>query len=122
LPNPAQHSHGGPPARFGLNDTLRDGVRVVEVIGELDLATAPELEQVLAARPAGVRAVVVDLGAVAFIDSAGIRLLVGELRRCEQAELPFAVVPGDGEARRVLELSGLGTHLTLIEDARQIVG
>jgi anti-sigma B factor antagonist len=119
---PDRQTPGGPTARFGIHDTVRDGVRIVHVTGELDLATAPQLQHVLDDRSAEAGAVVVDLSAVEFVDSSGLRLLVVELRRCESEGRRFAVVPGAGEARRVIELSGLATHLPLVEDLRQVEG
>jgi anti-anti-sigma factor len=54
----------------------RDGEPVVEVAGEVDLSTAGQVEQAIAAVAArGVR-VVVDLSAVAFLDSSGVTALL----------------------------------------------
>jgi anti-sigma B factor antagonist len=53
-------------------------VRLLEVFGELDLATAPKLCSLLdAARIQRVRRLVVDLTGVDFCDSTGLRALMG---------------------------------------------
>lgn len=49
---------------------------VVRVQGEVDLATAPELDEVLAAIDASDGPVVVDLSEVSFLDSSGLSVLV----------------------------------------------
>ena len=50
---------------------------VVEVGGDLDIATAPDLEEpVIEAIRAGRRPVIVDLTECSFIDSWGIRILL----------------------------------------------
>jgi anti-anti-sigma factor len=62
---------------FGVAESEGDGgEHVVRLRGELDIATAPDLERVLLRpRPRGQR-VVVDLGALRFMDSTGLRVLL----------------------------------------------
>jgi anti-anti-sigma factor len=47
--------------------------------------------------------VIIDLGGVSFIDSSGVASLVNALRRATRAGLGFAVICGDGQARRTIE-------------------
>ena len=58
------------PTGFSISISDRDGRSVVVIRGELDLATAPELEAALRAPRRG-REVVVDLRELAFMDSTG---------------------------------------------------
>ena len=58
----------------------RDGWFVLEVEGEIDMATAPKLrERLLAAVNDGAHRVVVDLSEVAFVDSTGLGVLIGAI-------------------------------------------
>ena len=74
-------------------------VRLLEVFGELDLATAPRLCSLLdAARIQRVKRLVVDLTGVDFCDSTGLRALMGastELR-VGGGRLAVAVLPDSG--------------------------
>jgi anti-sigma B factor antagonist len=54
----------------------RDGQPVVEVVGEVDLSTAGQVEQAIAEVAARGGRVVVDLSGVAFIDSSGVTALL----------------------------------------------
>lgn len=80
--------------------------------GELDLATAEQLEQAvvreLANSPA---ALVIDLSGVTFMDSVAL----GALLRCEEwareEGIRFAINPGKHQPRRLLELCGLMERL-----------
>ncbi|HEY8534133.1 MAG TPA: STAS domain-containing protein [Micromonospora sp.] len=55
---------------------------VVEVGGEVDVYTAPRLrERLTEVIEGGARQVVVDLGRVDFLDSTGLGVLVGALKR-----------------------------------------
>lgn len=58
------------------------GADLVRLVGEIDMANAPAIGRQIAAQTAAAKAVLVDLTAVSFLDSAGVRLLdvlVGEL-------------------------------------------
>jgi anti-sigma B factor antagonist len=81
--------------------------RVVIVRGEVDLATAPELEACVQEAFAGASAVVLDLEALTFIDSSGLRVLVALSNgaRAGGARLHLRNVPR--HAQRVLDLTGL---------------
>lgn len=66
-------------APFGISVTQDpDGRTRVRVTGELDVATAPALDdQLTALRRPGSR-VVLDLGGVSFLDSSAIHVLVAQ--------------------------------------------
>lgn len=54
-----------------------DGTVVIALTGELDMASAPELEEAIdRAIASAARSVIVDLRQLEFMDSTGIRLLV----------------------------------------------
>src|SRR2546430_13245260 len=58
------------------------GHRVLEVGGEIDVYTAPQLrERLIALVEAGDRQLIVDLAPVEVLDSTGLGGLVGALRR-----------------------------------------
>jgi anti-sigma B factor antagonist len=92
----------------------RDGdVAVVRASGELDLATAPRLVRAISLDTDGRRPrVLVDLAAVEFCDSAGLRALLGAAREVEAraGRLVVAVEPG-GVVERLLEMAGLTEFL-----------
>jgi anti-sigma B factor antagonist len=59
---------------------------VLEVGGEVDVYTAPRLrERLVELVEQGARHVVVDLSRVEFLDSTGLGVLVGALKRLRQA-------------------------------------
>jgi len=85
-----------------------DGTWTVTVSGEIDLATAPELEAlfhgldvVLSDR------VLVDLAAVSFLDSSGIRALVRANRQFGAVGAVLILDVVSDAARQVLDISGV---------------
>src|SRR3954453_3298697 len=93
---------------LAVHESDTEGVRLPEVFGELDLATAPRLCAALdAARIHRVRRVVVDLTGVDFCDSTGLRALIGaptELR-VGGGRLAIACLPG-GAVSRLFDIVG----------------
>jgi anti-anti-sigma factor len=94
-----------------------DEIEVLSVAGVVDMLTAPQLEEAIAAAgKASPRGVVVDMGAVDFLGSAGMGILIAA-----RDDLPSSVglaVVADGPATsRPLKLVGIadvvGLHATL---------
>ncbi|BAX94793.1 STAS domain-containing protein [Mycobacterium shigaense] len=83
-----------------------DGVSVVSVSGEIDLVTAPALEQAIGAVVAeGPTALVIDLSAVEFLGSVGLKILAATYEKLGTAD--FGVVARGPATRRPIHLTGL---------------
>ena len=97
-------------ADFAFEEIQDDGVHVVTLHGELDLANAERVRTALI-EVAG-STVVVDLGDLSFLDSSGIAALLGARKRILAAGHGFELRGAQGMVRRVLELTGLAHLLT----------
>jgi anti-sigma B factor antagonist len=99
-----------------------DGVHV-ELSGELDLATAPKLEDELkrveAASPA---LLLLDLRPLAFMDSSGLRALLAADARAREAGRRLVLVRGDERVQRVLRITRLDERLEIVEDLDAVPG
>lgn len=82
-----------------------DDARLVTVSGEIDLASAPRLEEALTA--GGGDTVIADLLDVGFIDSTGLRSLMTAKERISDAGGRLLLVSGDGPVERILDLTRL---------------
>ena len=92
-----------------LTDHDGDAV-VVRVVGELDLATAPQLRELLVDLVArGSRHVTLDLADMAFIGSPGLEVLVAGLQRLRDFGGELALRAPSATASRVFEIAGLTT-------------
>jgi anti-anti-sigma factor len=100
---------------FDLTVERGDTVTAVAASGELDLATAPELSTAVAAHH-DARPLVLDLTAVTFIDSSGVRALIEADRSRAGSSSRLVVLAGEGPVRRMLELCGLDGRLGLVND------
>ena len=112
-----------------VDDRLRIGVVqagsnvVIQLHGELDLASAPafnsQFEEIRAGDPA---AIIVDLSELEFMDSTGLRSVLMARERCTQGGQRFAVVPGGRQVSRLLEIARVERHLNLISSPAELTG
>jgi len=90
------------------------GVVCLGVSGELDLATAPDLEEAVATaatRP-GVHEVVIQLAGLSFLDASGIAALSRARTAAAGAGVLVRAEGARGVAARVLMLTGVGEWLS----------
>jgi anti-anti-sigma factor len=88
------------------------GIDLVHLRGDIDMASAPALEDRILDRIAGGRGVVIDLGSVTHLDSAGVRLLDGVVRTCMTRDVAVRLVaPETAPAGFVLTLSEFRANL-----------
>lgn len=94
---------------LGLDLTERGSYSVLAVSGEVDVATVPRLRELLHSLVAqGRTKIVVDLDRVDFLDSTGLGVLVGALKRVKGAEGGvLRLVCTQARTRKVFEVTGL---------------
>ena len=88
--------------------------------GELDVASAPLLEQAIGElRATGVAHLIVDLRRVTFIDSAGLHLALDLAADAQANSLRLELLPGPPEVQRIFEVTGTLDQLPFVTpDAR----
>jgi len=88
-------------------DTRRSGeAAVVSVGGDIDLTTFGAVESTLDAARGQCTVLVLDLRAVGFMDTSGLRLVISHQQRAEASGYRFVVVPGSDRVRRLFEIAG----------------
>jgi anti-sigma B factor antagonist len=93
---------------LGLDTEERNGFAVLAVQGEVDVYTAPQLrEQLISLVDDGKSNIVVNLEGVEFLDSTGLGVLVGGLKRVRSAGGDLSLVCTQRRILKVLEITGL---------------
>jgi anti-sigma B factor antagonist len=96
------------PAAFGFSISDETDPPVLTVRGEVDLASAPKLAAAMTELiDRGYTSVAIDLGSVEFIDSSGLGVLVGSLRRLRDDGGDLVLRAASPPVTRILELTGL---------------
>jgi anti-sigma B factor antagonist len=104
--------HPGRIHEFKMSSERDGDVHAIRLFGELDLATIDpvqrELERVEAS---DAPSIVIDLSGLVFMDSTGVRLLVGAHARSREASDRLTLLRGGPAVQHVLEVSGLDDQL-----------
>lgn len=105
-----------PDPRLDRLDPPAEGVVLLELAGELDLAVGAQLRElvddVAAERPA---LVVIDLDGVGFMDSTMLRELLRAHKELETIGSRLVVAAAQPPVRRLLELTGTNAVFTLTD-------
>jgi anti-sigma B factor antagonist len=98
-----------------IRSSHTEGTAHLELRGELDIGTAPKLDEAVdRALDDGCREVVLDLGGTTFMDSSGLGALIRAARTIDAQRAKMAVVsPPGSEARVVIEMSRTGSVVGL---------
>lgn len=106
----------GAPEPFGTTLEPHRETIVVKARGEIDTATAGQLgKQLRELLDAGFRRVVLDLRAVDFIDSTGLRAILETHAASRGTGVGFALIQGRPDARRLFEVTGAAAELEFVE-------
>jgi anti-anti-sigma factor len=91
----------------------RDGVvHTVSLFGELDLATASDVESELQrAEASDALSIILDLSGLTFMDSTGVRVVLRAHARSRADSNRLALLRGPAAVQRVFEICGLCDQL-----------
>ena len=112
-----EFGHGRAGVGVGFEAEVDAGVVRIALSGDLDVSTAPSVEERLVElEDGGAERVILDLRGLDFIDSTGLSLLINADRRARRAGRRVTIVSGTGAPRRILETTGLKGRLDIVED------
>ncbi len=106
------------------SETLADGILKIILAGRMDLQGAQEIDVKFSAYAARQRAVVVDMSAVDFLASIGIRTLLLTAKAMAQRGGKIVLLNPDANVTHILEMAGIDTLIPVLrslEDARSAV-
>jgi anti-sigma B factor antagonist len=98
---------------------LKPGCRDIQVEGELDLAVAGRLDEVLTAAVENCSRVLVGLERCAFIDSSGIAVILRAHNRMQEEGNRLAVYAPTDQVLRVLSMTGLTKNGLVFDSAEE---
>ncbi len=102
---------------FDIRTENRNGGARLMVSGELDIASAPRLEEAAeAALAREVSSLVVDLGGITFIDSSGLRLLIELNDRASDEGWTLSLIAPPEPSRSVFHITGADQNLPFVEE------
>jgi anti-sigma B factor antagonist len=105
-----------------LGHYAKDGIEVIDVRGEIDIYTAPRLRELLINLAVkGSCQLVVNLDKVGFLDSTGLGVLVGGLRRVRAHDGSLDLVCTQQPILKILKITGLTEVFGIYETVDQAI-
>ena len=105
-----------------LGHHARDGIEVIDVQGEIDMYTAPRLRELLIDLVStGSYQLVVNLDKVGFLDSTGLGVLVGGLKRVRAHDGSLDLVCTQQRILKILRITGLTEVFGIYETVDQAI-
>src|SRR5687768_6044908 len=103
-----------PPVEFAIEERRRDGTVVLTLHGELDLASVDIVRARLDELRAAGEPVLLDLDALDFMDSSGLRLVLNAAEASDAAGWPFSLTPGPEQVQRLFESTCVTARLPIV--------
>jgi anti-anti-sigma factor len=105
------------PPSFEVRSELESGAGRLTPVGELDIATTPQLEEAAHAIVGrGTRELTIDLRELSFMDSSGLRLLIVLRERATSEGWTLRLLKPAGPVLTILALTGADENLPFVED------
>jgi anti-sigma B factor antagonist len=98
---------------FRIEEGRRDGVIVLRLRGDLDLASADAVAARLDALSAAGEPVLLDLDSLAFMDSSGLRVVLQAAETSRTSGWRFTLTPGSEQVRNLFASAGVTDRLPI---------
>ncbi len=93
----------------------RGDTMVITISGDLDIVTSPQLDECLAEAGAGHSRIILDLGAVNFLDTSALAVIVGHWKKAEASGGTLALARARYRYTKTLWITGLADKLTMYD-------
>ena len=103
-----------PTEEFRIEEDRRDGQVILRLRGELDLASADQVQQRLDALQAAGDAVVLDVDRLLFMDSSGLRVVLQAAENSRQSGWSFSLTAGSEQVRNLFASAGVTDRLPIV--------
>jgi two-component system, OmpR family, sensor kinase len=101
---------------FRIEEGRRDGVVVLRLRGDLDLASADAVAERLEALSAAGEPVLLDLDSLAFMDSSGLRVVLQAAETSRASGWRFTLTPGSEQVRNLFASAGVTDRLPIEQE------
>jgi len=102
--------------------TLRDGAQAVEIQGEIDVYTSPRVkETVNELIEKGHYHLIINLEGVRYIDSTGLGVLIGALKKVREQSGRILLVCTNPQIKKIFNITGLVKIFEIFKDEEEAI-
>ena len=106
-----------------ITEHKQGSATVLQALGRLDASSAPEMDRYLTTLiDGGARQVVLDLSALEYVSSAGLRTFLAAAKRMKQAQGKLALACPAPQIRQILDMAGFATILPICATLPEAIG
>ena len=88
--------------------SINDHAALIDLDGEIDVYTAPQLkQQIIELLDGGTRRVLINLSHVDYLDSTALGVLIGGLKRLRERDGTLDLICPNPRIKRIFEITGL---------------
>jgi len=98
---------------MNIEKILENATLTIKVSGRIDTKTSPQLSECISSSLEGVTSLVVDMGEVAYISSAGLRVLLAAQKTMNK-QGDMKVVNVNDDVMEIFEVTGFSDILTIV--------
>lgn len=103
-----------------FKNTNHNDWKVISIIGRLDTVTSAGAEQTLSEILQSNDKIAVDMAAMNYISSAGLRVLLRNAKQAKRAKKNFVLFGASGMIKEVLAASGMDMLVKIFETAEDL--
>ncbi len=98
-----------------FKSTNHNDWKIFSIVGRLDTVTAPEADKAVATAVKENDKIALDMTAMDYISSAGLRVLLRNAKQAKRAKKNFVLFGASGMIKEVLEASGMDMLVKIYE-------
>lgn len=95
-----------------INKDLNGKTLTLQIVGRLETSTAPELEETIDASLSGVEELIMDMGELEYVSSAGLRVIL-KAQKAMNAQGSMKVIHVNETIMEVFDITGFVDILTI---------
>lgn len=108
--------------KFQVESESRNGWTIIQPRGDIDVYSAPQLRDTIAEKMGlGPPNIVLNLEFVDFIDSTGLAIMIGALKRAKELDGAFVLVKPNEQVSRVLRITDLTKVLPAFDSIERAI-
>jgi len=90
-----------------VKHTIEGAASVLELTGRFDAAAVPHAHDKFSEAVAAGAPIVIDVGKLSFLSSAGLRLILKTMKQAQAMRQPFVIAGAKGPVKEILDSIGL---------------
>jgi anti-anti-sigma factor len=103
-----------------INETKRENVTVVQPSGKLDSLSSPDLDKRLTVLiESGIRQLAVDLSALEYISSAGLRVFLSAAKRMQPVQGKIVLAAPSAQVQQIFDIAGFTSILPICKTVNE---